>query len=153
MVVVGLTLLTAACKKEEAAPAGLSSTTIQGSWAITSGEGTEWRKGDGIITPRANDPSLVGYKLVFEDNMMSVKDIMGNVVFGPSTWNLDDASGTILIGTDGSNGLGFFTIKNFVAGTSMDWDQRDPIDDDYSYKVDCDCFLYFQKFLKMSKMP
>lgn len=148
-----LLLLLNACKEEESKPAGLSSTTIQGSWAISSGEGTEWKKGVGIITPRANDPSLVGYKMEFTDNMMSVKDVSGTIIFGPSTWNLDETAGTISIGTDAVNGLGFFTIKNFVAGTSMEWDQRDPVDDDYEYKVDCDCFLYFQKFLKFNKVP
>jgi hypothetical protein len=150
---IGLMIGLGACQKEEAKPAGLTSNNLQGSWAITSGEGTEWQKDVGIITPRADDPSLIGYKMEFSGNMMSVKDISGTVIFGPSTWNLDETAGTILIGTDAANGLGFFTIKNFVAGASMDWDQRNPVDDDYEYKLDCDCFLYFQKFLKFNKVP
>jgi hypothetical protein len=150
---IGLVILLNGCNKDEAKPAGLTSNNLQGSWAITSGEGTEWQKDVGIITPRAADLSLIGYKVEFSGNMMSVKDISGTVVFGPSTWNLDETAGTISIGTDAVNGLGFFTIKNFVAGASMDWDQRNPVDDDYEYKVDCDCFLYFQKFLKFNKVP
>lgn len=144
----------ASCSKEEAKPAGLNSTTIQGSWLIVTGsEAAEWQKDVGIITPRAAFTELNGYKLSFSGNMMSVLDPPGNVVFGPSTWNLNDATGFIEIGTDAANGLGGFTIKNFVAGISMEWDQRDPVEADYEYKLDCDCFLYYQKFLKLTKAP
>lgn len=154
IVILTFITLLGSCKKDETTtPAGLTSNNLQGSWAIVTSEGTEWKKDTGIITPRADDPSLIGYKIVFTDNMVSVKDITGAVIFGPSTWNLNETDKTISIGTDAANGLGMFTIKNFIAGTSMAWDQRNPVDDDYEYKVDCDCFLYFQKFWTLSKVP
>ncbi len=155
VLLAGITVLIGSCKKDEdPAATALNSNNLQGSWAIVTSEGTEWNKDTGITTPRAPEPSIIGYKFVFTDNMVSIKDISGTVIFGPSTWNLDEANSTMLIGTDDSGGLGKYTIKNFVAGTSMAWDQRVPTkDDDYEYKVDCDCFLYFQKFWTMTKMP
>ncbi len=142
------------CKKDETpAPAGLTATTIQGNWAISTSEGTEWKKGVGIITPRAAAPDMIGLKLEITATTVTVKDISGTVMFGPITYTLDVTAKTILIGDNGNTGLGLFAISNFVTSTSMAWDQREPIDADYEFKADCTCELYFQKFWTLAKMP
>lgn len=140
------------CKKDDApAPAGLSLATLEGSWAITSGEGTEWQEGVGIITPRAVDNSLVGYKIQVDGDVLTVKDISGNVVLGPITITLNTSTGVINAG-NAVDGLGVYTIKNFVAGATMEWDQRDPIAEDYEPQAGCGCNLSFQKFFKFARL-
>ncbi len=147
-----VSLVSISCKKDDPAPvAGLSQTALQGSWAIASGEGTEWEEGVGIVTPRAVDPSLVGYKIVIDGSMISVKDISGAVVLGPIAFTLDTSTGVITAG-NAASGLGVYTIKNFVAGATMEWDQREPIAEDFEPQVGCGCNLSFQKFLKFAKM-
>lgn len=125
--------------------------TLEGSWAITSGEGTEWREGVGIVTPRATDNSLVGYKIVIAGDQISVKDVSGTVVLGPMTFTLTASTGVINAGNSAS-GLGVYTIKNFVAGASMEWDQREPIAEDYKPQAGCSCNLSFQKFFKFARL-
>jgi hypothetical protein len=150
----GAALLLCACKKDEApAPAGLSSTSLQGTWAIATSQGTEWKKGVGIITPKAAAADMIGYKIVIAGSTLTVKDISGAVIYGPDSFTLNESAKTILIGANGNTGLGLFNISNFVAGATMSWDQRDPIDADYTPKSSCSCELYFQKFWTMTKMP
>lgn len=147
-------LVLSSCKKDETpAPTGLSASTIQGNWAITTSEGTEWKKGEGIITPRAAAPDMIGLKLEITATTITIKDISGTAMGPPITYTLDVTAKTILIGADGNTGLGLFNISNFVTSTSMAWDQRDPIDADYTFKADCTCELYFQKFWTLAKMP
>lgn len=148
----GANLLSTSCKKDDPTPAaGLSMATLEGSWAISSGEGTEWEEGVGIITPRAADGSLVGLKIVIEDDMISVKDISGTVLLGPISFTLNTTTGVITAG-NGATGLGVYTIKNFVAGASMEWDQREPIAEDYEAEAGCGCNLAFQKFLVFARL-
>lgn len=145
-------LWSTSCKKDDPAPAaGLSAATLEGNWAVTSGEGTEWQEGVGIITPRASDPSLVGYKFVITGSTISVQDISGTVVLGPIAYTLNTTTGVITAG-NGASGLGVYTIKNFVAGATMEWDQRDPIAEDFEPQAGCACNLAFQKFFKFAKM-
>lgn len=149
------TLLLSACKKEDATvtPAGLSNTTVQGTWVIATSEGTEWKKGAGISTPRAAAADMIGLKIVLSGSTITVKDISGAVKYGPDSFTLDASAKTISIGPNANTGLGLFNIPNFVAGASMSWDQREPIDADYAPKASCSCDLYFQKFWTLTKMP
>lgn len=145
-------LVSGSCSKDDPAPAaGLSVATLEGSWAITSSEGTEWQEGVGIITPRAPDNSIVGYAVIFAGNMVSVEDVSGNVLLGPIAFTLNTTTGVITAG-NGASGLGVYTIKNFVAGASMEWDQREPIAEDYEPEAGCGCNLSFQKFLKFGRL-
>jgi hypothetical protein len=154
VLLTGAALLLSACKKDDApAPAGLSNTTVQGTWAIATSEGTEWKKGTGIITPRAAATDMIGYKAVISGSTITFKDISGTVIFGPESFTLDASAKTILIGANANTGLGLFNIPNFVAGATMSWDQREPVDADYAPKSSCSCDLYFQKFWTMTKMP
>jgi len=147
-------LVTASCKKDDPAPAalGLTLATLEGDWAVSSGEGTEWQEGVGIITPRAVDGSLVGLKFRFEDNVLTVYDVSGAVVFGPITFTLNESTKVISVGDNAVTGLGVYTINNFVAGATMEWDQREPIAADYEPQAGCGCNLSFQKFLKFVRM-
>ncbi len=154
-IVIGLMaiqLLSISCKKDDPAPTtSLSTSTLEGNWVVSSGEGTEWKEGSGVITPRAADPTLVGYKFTITGTTITVKDITGATVLGPIAYTLDAATGVITAG-NGASGLGVYTIKNFVAGATMDWDQREPIAEDYEPQSGCGCNLAFQKFLKFAKM-
>jgi hypothetical protein len=152
LLLVATVLTSISCKKDDPAPAtGLSLSALQGDWAVTSGEGTEWEEGVGIVTPRADDPSLVGYKFSITSTTITVKDITGTTVLGSVAYTLDPTTGVISAG-NGASGLGVYTIKNFVAGATMDWDQREPIAEDYEPQSGCGCNLAFQKFLKFAKM-
>lgn len=155
VILAGFTILVSSCKKEDAAPVatGLTLTTLQGTWAIATSQGTEWKKGTGIVTPRADDPSMIGLKFVISATQVTVKDIFGTVMYGPESFTFNETDKTILIGADGNTGLGLFNIADFVAGTSMSWNQREPIDADYSFQAGCACELYFQKFWTFAKMP
>jgi hypothetical protein len=150
---IAVAVLSTSCKKDDPAPAatGLTLQTLEGNWAVTSGEGTEWEEGVGIITPRAADPSLVGYKFSITSSAITVKDISGATVLGPIAYTLNTSTGVLSAG-NGATGLGVFTIKNFVAGATMEWDQRDPIAEDYEPQAGCGCNLSFQKFWKFAKM-
>lgn len=152
-VLFAASLLSASCKKDDPAPAatGLTQANLQGNWAIASGEGTEWQEGVGIITPRAADPSLVGYKLEISAATITVKDISGTVVFGPIAYTLNTTTGLITAG-NAVSGLGVYTIKNFVAGASMEWEQREPIAEDYEAQAGCGCNLSFQKFFTFARL-
>lgn len=152
-VLLAASLLSTSCKKDEPAPAatGLTQANLQGNWAVASGEGTEWQEGVGIITPRAADPSLVGYKLEIAATTITVKDISGAVVLGPITYTLNTTTGLLTAG-NAVSGLGVYTIKNFVAGTSMQWDQREPIAEDYELQAGCSCNLSFQKFFTFARL-
>jgi hypothetical protein len=147
-------LLSTSCKKDDPAPAATTTTlsleTLEGDWVLSTGEGTEWEEGVGIITPRAADASAVGLKFRFEDDVLTVYDISGTVMFGPANFTLDATTG-IIDGGPGSTGLGVFTIKNFGA-KSMEWDQREPIAADYEAQAGCGCNLAFQKFWKFGRL-
>jgi hypothetical protein len=154
-VVTGAVCSLSSCSKSDPAPAApevLSASTIQGNWTVTTAEGTEWKKGTGISTPRANDPGTLGIILTISATSVIAKQ--GSNVLGTFTYTLDVAKSTILIGPDGNNGVGFFTISAFVAGKGMKMDAREPIDADYSLKTGagtCNCSLYFQKFWTLTK--
>lgn len=154
VLMTGAALVFNSCKKDETvAPAGLASSTIQGTWAIATSEGTEWKKGVGIFTPRAAATDMIGYKIVLSGTMITVKDISGAVIYGPVSFTLNESAKTITIGANANTGLGLFNIPNFVAGATMSWDQREPVDADYTPKSSCSCELYFQKFWTMTKVP
>lgn len=150
-------VLSTSCKKDDPAPPAATTTlsleTLEGDWVLSTGEGTEWEEGVGIITPRAADGSLVGYKFRFEDDVLTVYDISGTVIFGPINFTLtvtNATTGTFAAG-NGATGLGVYTIKNF--GTkSMEWDQREPIAEDYEAQAGCGCNLAFQKFWKFGRL-
>jgi hypothetical protein len=142
------------CKEAESlAPAGLSATTIQGNWAITTAFGAEWTKGVGITTPKAPETDMVGLKVEISATTVTVKDISGAAILPATTYTFDATAKTILIGPNGNTGLGMFKINDFELGISMAWDQRDPIDADYRPEAGCGCELYYQKFWTLSKMP
>lgn len=148
--------LVGACKKDETvvpAATGPSNTTLQGTWVIATAQGTEWKKGVGISTPKAATPDFIGLKLTIDGSSVTVKDATNAVIFGPQSMTFYDADDTILIGANGNTGLGLFKITNFVASATMSWDQREPIDADYSMNASCSCELYFQKFWTFTKVP
>ncbi len=148
-ILVGIILLSVSCKKDDPAPAATLQTKIQGNWAIATSEGTEWQEGVGIITPRAPEPSLVGSKLMIEDNMFTVKDISGTTLLGPIAFTLDETESEITI-----PGLGTFDIEDLVVNTSMNWEQHEPKSpSDYEPQAGCGCNLFFQKFWSLAKMP
>lgn len=154
MLLLGLVVaLCFSCKKDDPAPTAqpLSMATLEGSWAITSAEATEWKEGAGIITPRAADNSFVGYKLVIAGDQITIKDVSGTVLLGPITFTLNTSTGVINAGNSAS-GLGVYTVKNFVAGASMDWDQREPIAEDFQAQAGCSCNLSYQKFFKFAHL-
>ncbi len=147
-------LVLVGCKKEDSvAPStGLSSNNIQGTWVLATAEGTEWKEGAGIITPRAAVPDMIGLKFVFSGTMVTVKDTGGSVIFGPQSFTVNETNKTIDLGNS-NTGLGFYTVPNFVAGATMAWNQREPIAEDYETNAGCSCKLSFQKFLTFTKVP
>jgi len=150
-------LLAVSCKKDAPVSTTLSASTIQGNWKITSSAGTEWRKDTQngtpqISTPKADDPGTVGIVLTFTGSDVTAK--LGSTSLGTFPYTLDAAGSTILIGPDGNNGLGFYTISNFVGGKSMKMDQRLPIAADFDYRSgtgECNCYLAYQKFWTLTK--
>lgn len=141
------------CKKDEPAPAAPAATTlsdkIQGDWAISKSQGVEWQEGVGIITPLADEPDLLGAMIRIEDDMFTVKEISGAVMFGPVAFTLDETENEITIPD-----LGTFQIEDLVLNTSMDWDQNEPKNPgDYEPQAGCGCNLFFQKFWTLSKLP
>lgn len=124
--------------------APLSNEALKGTWKITVAQGTEWEKGKGIVTPKASSPDDVGRTLTFLlPSEVQIKESNGTSV-GNTGFVLDVANSTLTI-----TGVGLFNIKNFVAGKSMEMEQREPIDSDYrdvSGKL-----LYFQKFWTLQK--
>jgi hypothetical protein len=136
------------CKKDEpVVSTALSQEALVGTWQITISQGTEWEKGKGIITPKANEPSLLNATLKFIGSEVTVTSATGTV-FVTTGFTIDAAKSTATI-----TGVGLFNIKNYVGGKSMDWEQREPLDTDYEAKSTSGGtrFLYFQKFWTMQK--
>lgn len=146
--------LLSSCKKEDtvAPSTGVTTANLQGTWIVATAEGTEWKEGAGIITPRAVSTDFIGMKFVFSSTTVTVKDVSNAVIFGPTSFTLNEANKTIDIG-NGNTGLGFYSIPNFVAGATMSWDQREPLTEDYGANAGCGCNLAFQKFFTFTKQP
>jgi hypothetical protein len=136
-------LLFSNCTEDEPT-AGLSQNSLQGTWTVTVSEGTEWKQGVGVITPRADDPETLNATFVFNGNSFTAT-AEGGSSFGTFTFSVDDENSTIMV-----DDLGFFNVKDFVAGTSMKWEQREPLETDYEER-DGGQFLYYQKFWSFEK--
>src|SRR5262245_49508246 len=95
MAVLGICIMIAvSCKKDDPAPAAtLSTATLTGTWVVTYSEGTEWKEGTGIITPRAAAPDLLGFKFEFTATTLTVKDASGTVLLGPIAYTLTASTG------------------------------------------------------------
>lgn len=132
------------CKKDEpVVSTALSQDALQGTWLITISQGTEWEKTLGIVTPKANEPDLLNGTLKFIGSQVEIKTGTG-VLKGSAAFTVDAVKLTITI-TD----IGLFNIKNYVAGKSMNMEQREPnpsVASDYKFNSGGNNYLYFQKF-------
>ena len=144
LIITSLSMLLLGNCAEDESTAGLSQNSLQGTWTITVSEGTEWKKDVGIITPRADDPETLNATFVFTGNTFTAT-AEDESPFGTFTFTIDEENSTITV-----DDLGFFNVKDFVAGTSMKWEQREPLETDYEER-DGGQFLYYQKFWSFEK--
>ena len=132
------------CKKEDIVsllPTVLSQDALQGTWLITISQGTEWEKTLGIVTPKANEPDLLNGTLKFIGNEVQIRTGAG-ILKGAAGFTVDAVNSTMTI-----TGIGLFNVKNYVAGKSMNLEQREPnTDSDYKFNSQGNNNLYFQKF-------
>jgi hypothetical protein len=144
VIIVCLAALTSCKKDEPVVSTALSQNALQGTWLITISQGTEWEKNVGIITPKADAPSSLNSTLKFTGSECTGTDAAGKA-FGPLGFTVDAANLTVTL-----TGVGLFNIKNYVAGKSMNMEQREPnTDSDYTLNSGNGKHLYFQKFWTM----
>lgn len=128
----------------QGAAEGITPESLVGTWLLISSEGTEWEKDDGIITPRAAEPSTLNAVLTITATTVHIVSA-SDEEFGTFNYTITDGEMVHL------EGIGDFTISDFT-GTGMQWDQRDPSEDaDYEYNEEGDNYLYFQKFWTLEK--
>jgi hypothetical protein len=135
------------CKKDDPKPTALTLADLGGDWKITAAFGTEWKKGAGIVTPKAADPDGVGLIVLIDPDkkIFAITEAAGTVIFDGS---IDLVADRVTL-TSGADALEF-TLKDKTA-TGMQWDQREPNkDSDYSEQSPTN-FLYFQKFWTLVK--
>lgn len=123
----------------------LSATSIQGTWKITTAAGTEWKKGTGIITPLAPDSGTLDYIVTLGAGGTATFTKGSDTKTSSYTFTM--AGSALFFPPDGNTGLGMFTVTSYTGSTTV-WQQREPIDADYTLHNgvgDCNCELYFQK--------
>ncbi len=134
------------CRKEEISSEGPTPISLQGTWSIVNSEVTVWEQGIGIVNPKHSADEFVGLQLVIDGSSITLNDGMGEAIYGPESFTLNEKDKTIQVGPSGSIGLGQFVIEGFVNRSTMSWIGRAPIDEDYLPQLSCSCKRYTQWF-------